>query len=80
LLNDKNKTFFRIGSLPYNDNNGVHLIYLANDNFGMKMTGDFPTLWATENKNTGPYLYDDNYTYHVVSVDYRQKYIWLEQI
>ena len=79
-FDDKNNLFFRIGSLPYDDNNGIYLIHLTDDKLGMKMTGNFPILWAHDNKNTGPYLYDDNYTYQVINVDYPQKYIWLAPI
>ncbi len=80
LLNGGNKLFFRIDSLPYDDNNGIYLTHLQNDLFGMKMTGHLPILWEQNDKITGPNLYDENYTYRVINVDYQQKYIWLEQI
>jgi hypothetical protein len=80
VLDDRNKIFFRIDSLSYDDTNGIYLTHLTNDEFGMKMAGEFPALWEDENKNSGPYLYDDNYTYRVIKVDYHCKYIWLEQI
>ena len=81
LIDGINKSFLRIDSLPYDDNNGIYLTYLKNDSLGMKMTGDLPVLWKkSDDKITGPNLYDENYTYQVINIDYQNKYIWLEQI
>lgn len=78
LLKDGNEVFLRIDSLPYDDQNGIYLKYLGNDTIGMKMMGIIPFFWdINDDKITGPDLYDDDHTYRVTGVDYKNNIIWL---
>ena len=50
------------------------------DSWGAKMKGDFPHLWEyAETLLIGPDIYDEDYSYKVVKVDYLQNLIWLKK-
>lgn len=78
IVNGRNEFLFRIDSIPFKSDKGVYLTYLGRDKSGMKMTGCIPLLWQFEGRDLiGPRLYDSDYTYQVVNVDYTKNYIWL---
>jgi hypothetical protein len=59
----------------------LHLKPVASDDLGLIMNGKMPDLWHTKNGEViGPELYDDNYNYRIVKVDYDHDLIWLVQL
>lgn len=81
LLNDGNELLFWIDSVSC-DKSSIYLSHIETDSKGMKFTGGIlPLLWDfVEGIILGPNLYDDDYVYLVVDVDYRNHWIWLERI
>lgn len=73
---------FYIDTYPNEKYNELNLRSLDEDVIGIKTRGDFPKLWKTETDNSvsGPQLFDDDYVYNVVKVDYGNKIMWVEQI
>ena len=72
---------FRINTILTNKCNEFYLRFCGTDIVGMKMKGDFPELWKKEDdKITGPQVFDDDFVYKIVKIDYESGLMWLEQI
>lgn len=57
------------------------LAFCGSEEPGLKMRGYFPRLWDREkNELTGPILFDDDYSYVVIKVDYEQCCIWMQRV
>lgn len=84
LFNDGKELLFKIEMAP-NSQEGfsdeIYLKHIETDEIGLKMYGSLPDYWEIVNdKLVGPELYDDDYKYQVVKVDYDNSLIWLVQL
>lgn len=81
LLNGGKDLIFKINAEPDSIEgwtDGIHLRCLGMEELGLKMSGDFPILWETDDDEVdGPELYDDDDQYKVMKVDYENSLIWL---
>ena len=80
-LSGSNELPFWIDTLSCESKNCLYLSQVAIEDKGIKFSGGIPLLWEeVETKIIGPILYDEDHTYRVVDVDYRNNFVWLEEI
>ncbi len=74
--------FLQIGDLISNEiRNEVFLKYMGIDKTGLKMKGRFPVYWEkTEKGLSGPELFNNEFVFKAVAVDYNSNLIWLREM
>jgi hypothetical protein len=72
----------KVGSLKTNDiRSEVFLKYMGTDKTGVKLKGSFPSFWRKgDNEVIGPELFNKEYIFKVVDIDYKRNLIWLREL
>jgi hypothetical protein len=74
--------FLQVGNLKSNDiRSEVFLKYMGTDKTALKMKGSFPSFWRKGDKELiGPELFNKEYIFKAVDIDYKRNLIWLREL